>query len=211
MTTPIPPTTPVPRTALPTSSDPLAILIDHNTWATREILEDCRRLSQSQFHQAFPMGLGSLHNTLTHIIGAMLRWADRVSGPPTPLRPSIERPQASAPGDAPTVVSGMPARSVEELVALLNQADADLRAATALSRDRGLGSVIQMQFGDKTYHFTRAAALVHALSHGTHHRAQCLNMMRHLNIAGLSDNLPEIDVVDWQATCETGESAPRRR
>ena len=85
----------------------------------------------------------------------------------------------------------MPARSVDELIALLNQADADLRAAVALSHARGLGSVIQMQFAEKTYHFTRAGALVHALTHGTHHRAQCLNMLKRLGV----EPLPRLDPI----------------
>jgi uncharacterized damage-inducible protein DinB len=31
-----------------------------------------------------------------------------------------------------------------------------------------------------------------------HHRAQCLNMLRHLSAPGISDQLPEIDPLDWQ-------------
>ncbi len=41
--------------------------------------------------------------------------------------------------------------------------------------------------------FTRGAAMTHCLVHGTHHRAQALNMLRHLGVAPL----PEIDVMDW--------------
>jgi len=32
----------------------------------------------------------------------------------------------------------------------------------------------------------------------THHRAQCLNMLRQLAVPGISDRLPEIDVLEWQ-------------
>jgi uncharacterized damage-inducible protein DinB len=41
--------------------------------------------------------------------------------------------------------------------------------------------------------------LAHVTTHGMHHRAQCLNMLRRLEVAGLSDNLPELDVLEWQA------------
>ena len=37
-------------------------------------------------------------------------------------------------------------------------------------------------------------------THGMHHRAQCLNMLRQLAAPGVSDRLPEIDVLDWAAT-----------
>jgi uncharacterized damage-inducible protein DinB len=40
--------------------------------------------------------------------------------------------------------------------------------------------------------------LVHVTTHGMHHRAQCLNMLRHLAVPGVSDRLPEIDVLEWQ-------------
>jgi uncharacterized damage-inducible protein DinB len=50
----------------------------------------------------------------------------------------------------------------------------------------------------KTHRFTLGAALVHVTTHGMHHRAQCLNMLRHLGAPGVSDRLPEIDPLDWQ-------------
>ena len=37
-------------------------------------------------------------------------------------------------------------------------------------------------------------------THGMHHRAQCLNMLRQLAVPGISDRLPEIDVLEWQIT-----------
>jgi uncharacterized damage-inducible protein DinB len=47
--------------------------------------------------------------------------------------------------------------------------------------------------------------LVHVATHGSHHRAQGLNMLRRLGLPGVSDRLPEIDVLDWQA--RTGPAA----
>lgn len=53
---------------------------------------------------------------------------------------------------------------------------------------------------DEQWHrrFEIGAALVHVTTHGMHHRAQCLNMLRHLGVPGISDRLPEIDPLDWQ-------------
>jgi uncharacterized damage-inducible protein DinB len=42
--------------------------------------------------------------------------------------------------------------------------------------------------------------LIHVTTHGMHHRAQCLNMLRQLAVPGISDRLPEIDVLEWQVT-----------
>ena len=54
----------------------------------------------------------------------------------------------------------------------------------------------------RTYTFTRGVTLVHVCTHGTHHRAQCINMLRHLNVPGVSDKLPDPSTVDWQAATE---------
>ena len=50
--------------------------------------------------------------------------------------------------------------------------------------------------------FTRGVALTHVLVHGTHHRAQCLNMLRRLDVPGVSDRLPDLDVNEWQYETE---------
>ncbi len=53
-----------------------------------------------------------------------------------------------------------------------------------------------MTLAGKTHRFALGAALVHVTTHGMHHRAQCLNMLRHLSAPGISDRLPEIDPLD---------------
>ena len=52
-------------------SDPLQILLSHDRWATAQLLDACGKLSADQFHRRFDIGPGSLHDTLTHIVGAM--------------------------------------------------------------------------------------------------------------------------------------------
>ena len=45
-----------------------------------------------------------------------------------------------------------------------------------------------------TIQFTRAAAMVHVTTHGMHHRAQALNMLRHLGVKQDQD----FDPVEWE-------------
>jgi uncharacterized damage-inducible protein DinB len=113
----------------------------------------------------------------------MRRWADRIDGPPTELRPSIE---------------GMARRTPAELLSLLEAAESGLAASADRARARGLGTEFEVPLAGKTHRFTLGAALVHVTTHGMHHRAQCLNMLRHLSAPGISDRLPEIDPLDWQ-------------
>lgn len=165
------------------AADPLDILLRHDAWATREVLRACTALTDEQWHRRFEIGPGSLHDTLTHVIGAMLRWADRIDGPPTPLRPSIE---------------GEARRTPTALLAILEPAAAGLAASAERARARGLGTEFDVTLAGQTHRFTLGAALVHVTTHGMHHRAQCLNMLRHLGVPGVSDRLPEIDPLDWQ-------------
>jgi caffeoyl-CoA O-methyltransferase len=165
------------------AADPLDILLRHDAWATREVLRACAALTEEQWHRRFEIGPGSLHDTLTHVIGAMLRWADRIDGPPTPLRPSIE---------------GEARRTPAELLAILEPAAAGLAASAERARARGLGTAFDVTLAGQTHRSTLGAALVHVTTHGMHHRAQCLNMLRHLGVPGVSDRLPEIDPLDWQ-------------
>ena len=57
------------------TADPLDILLRHDHWGTRRVLEICATLTPEQFQQRFEIGPGSLHNTLAHVIGAMRRCA----------------------------------------------------------------------------------------------------------------------------------------
>ncbi|MGA1354485.1 MAG: DinB family protein, partial [Candidatus Limnocylindrus sp.] len=104
------------------TSDPLSISLQHNVWATREVLAACKRLSDPQWHQQFAIGLGSLHDTLTHIIGAMFDWTHRIDGPSRAARPSIEDGTQRTPA---------------ELIRLLDEAAGGLDASARRARARG--------------------------------------------------------------------------
>lgn len=154
------------------TSDPVQILLAHNRWATRNMLSACEKLSEEQFHQRFELGPGSLHDTLTHILGAMRGWGDLLAG--REQRPRLEGTR----------------RGVPELLALLDELADDLQASAAAHPTDGL---VTGSRGGKTYTFARGAVLTHVTTHGMHHRAQCLNMLRRLGV----DPLPPSSVADW--------------
>jgi uncharacterized damage-inducible protein DinB len=183
------------------SSDPLAILAAHDAWATRRLLEVCGGLSREQFHRRFPIGLGSLHDNLTHVVGVLRRWADRIEG--RALRaPIMHMPHGPASPEAKERTAG-------ELLAILEDAEADLRNVIERAR-ADLGAVVEVVWparggggGTTTYRFSKGAALKHLFTHGDWHRAQCVNMLKHLGAAGVSDRLPELAVTDWQVEAES--------
>jgi len=45
----------------------------------------------------------------------------------------------------------------------------------------------------RTFDITRGAVVAHVTTHGMHHRAQCLNMLRQLGVSPL----PPSSVVEW--------------
>lgn len=187
----------------PLSYDPLDILLQHNHWATRRVLGVCRDLPAEDFGRRFDIGLGSLHETLTHLIGAMRRWADRLLA--RPIRPAVDNPPRNV-----GMASDYRVRTPDELIAMLESAAGELAAiADEIRRPGGFGlsSEIDVALDGTHYRMTRGAGLVHVTTHGSHHRAQCLNMLRRLGVK----ELPELMVVDWQAEAETGQAAPGAR
>jgi uncharacterized damage-inducible protein DinB len=159
------------------TSDPLTILLAHNEWATRNIIEACATLPHEQFHRRFEMGPGSLHDTLAHLLAAMRVWGDLLAG--REQRPRLEGTQ----------------RSTGELLKLLDEIAADLAASAKAHPLDGL--VTRIRDG-KSYAFTRGAVLTHVTTHGMHHRAQCLNMLRHVGV----QPLPQSSVAEWTQTAD---------
>ena len=153
-------------------SDPVEILLTHNRWATHNVLEACAALSHEQFHQAFEMGPGSLHDTTTHILGAMRGWGDMLAG--REQRPRLEGEH----------------RTAQELLELLDEISGDLESSV---RAHPPDELVTGSRGGRTYTFTRGGVITHVTTHGMHHRAQCLNMLRRLGV----DPLPPSAVVEW--------------
>jgi uncharacterized damage-inducible protein DinB len=160
------------------TSNPVEIMLAHDHWATRNIIEVCAALTPKQFHHRFDMGPGSLHDTTTHILGAMRVWGDLLAG--REQRPRLEESN----------------RSPTELLALLDELSADLSAS---ARTYPLDETITRQRRDGiTLFLSRGGVITHVATHGMHHRAQCLNMLRQLGVTPL----PKSSVVEWMTTAD---------
>jgi uncharacterized damage-inducible protein DinB len=157
-------------------SDLLEILLAHDRWATAQILDACANLPPDQFHRQFDIGPGSLHDTLTHVLGAMRTWTDTLAGTEPP-RPRIETDGQQ--------------RTPAQLRALLDESCEQFHHE---ARRRPMSEIVTRRLRDgRTFQFTRAAAIGQVTTHGMHHRAQCLNMLRHLGVSPL----PPSSVAEW--------------
>lgn len=153
--------------------DPLDILLRHDHWATGQIIAACEGLSSEQFHRRFEMGPGSLHDTLVHTLGAMRAWTDVLLQ--REMRPRPEQGAKQTPA---------------ELRAMLEESAAEL---SAVVRGKPVDQTVTRERGGTTHTFTRGAIATHVATHGMHHRAQCLNMLRHLGVSPL----PKSSVTEW--------------
>ena len=158
-------------------TDPVDILLEQNDWALRTLIDACANLDDSDFHREFPIGCGSLHNTVVHILAAMRGWADVLAG--RPARPRIDERDDRL--------------TTEQLHALRADATAEL---VALADAHPSDEWLSVERIGRTWTFARGGILAHVVTHGMHHRAQCLNILRQLN----QDPLPPSSVLEWMAT-----------
>ncbi len=154
------------------TGNPIEILVRQNAWANEQMFDACAALSDEQFHREFEMGVGSLHHTLTHIIGAMQGWGDLLAQREQRSRLEYDR------------------RSLDELRALHQEVSDDF-IKSAL--EHSPAEQVSGERGGRSYTFTRAGVITHVATHGIHHRAQALNMLRQIGV----EKLPPSSVVEW--------------
>ncbi len=179
------------------TSDPVDVMLAHDAWATRTLLNTCAELTHEQFHHPFDLGLKTLHLTMTHIISVMRRWSDRIAE--RPLRPMLD----AVPGAPSAIGAEARQRTVEELLALLDEAERDAREVIAGVRKQGFDTLLRLEFPDETgrkkrHTFAKGTALVHLCTHSMHHRAQAIAMLRMLGAAPI----PDTDPIAWQEVTE---------
>jgi uncharacterized damage-inducible protein DinB len=154
------------------TSNPIEIMLEHDRWATQNIIDVCKTLPPEQFHQRFEMGPGSLHDTITHMITAIRVWDDILSR--REVRPRLEGKT----------------RTIPELQALFDESTA---AFFEVARKHPLDETVTRERDGQKWVFSRAGVITHVATHGMHHRAQCINMLRQLGVTPL----PNSSVADW--------------
>jgi uncharacterized damage-inducible protein DinB len=142
----------------------LTELLAHNDWGREKILAGCIDLPDTALDRPFEMGHGTLRNTLHHLWAAERVWLDRwlekrdirfvQPEPGLPLRELGERFRETA----------------AERNAFFDRIGADgFRRRVTFTNTKG-----------ETYTFPIGDMALHVANHGSHHRAQALNMMRHV-------------------------------
>ncbi|HRX85513.1 MAG TPA: DinB family protein [Phycisphaerae bacterium] len=136
----------------------------YNDWAQQQVLAAADGLTDAQLDRTFAMGEGTLRGTLLHIRFAEQWWQENWTFGPG--KPFPEMP---------------PATPFAEIRRLVDETARARRAYLATLSDADLLRSIEVHpMPDVVRHFPLAVTMIQVCHHGTHHRAQALNMLRHL-------------------------------
>ena len=156
--------------------DVLDRILGHDAWTTRQLLEIAAELSDEQLDQEFDIGHRTIRKTFDHIVWNIECWSDLMKARTVRARPDSKPTLAS-------LVQRHEAASAEFLAfarEITDQNRLDERFLDSLDKPPR-----EKSFG---------GAIVHLATHGMHHRAQLLFMLRRLGVAGL----PEGDALSWE-------------
>jgi uncharacterized damage-inducible protein DinB len=156
--------------------DLLDRLLGHDAWTTRRLLELAAPLDEAQLDQEFDIGHRTVRTTFEHIIWNIECWTDLMSG-----RAVRSRPASTS--------------SIATLTERHAAASAEFRqvAREIVDRQR-LDELYSDTLDDPPTEKPYGGTIVHLATHGMHHRAQLLYMLRRLGIA----DLPEGDALSWE-------------
>ncbi len=160
------------------NGEPLHILMEYDHWANQIVFGLCRSRAEAELDRRFDIGLGSLRRTLIHVVANMEHWFDRAS--------CQDPPRFHSPGTQP----------LDDIIERYNRVFEQIRVMVTESDSAFLQGEVVSVFREPTeifvVRFPRLGALLQLLDHGTHHRAQCLNMLRLLGV----ESLPELSLID---------------
>jgi uncharacterized damage-inducible protein DinB len=163
----------------------IEVLLAYDAWANRQLLTACHAVAQEQFDAALEIGPGSLSATVSHLIGSMFFFADRLSR-------RAPRPRWNQ--DA--------RQTLDTLTPMLEQAIQELQTAVADAlRTHALTDILNwtdtdMEPANPLDQITYAVALVQIIDHGIHHRTQAMTMLRQLGVEAATDWHP----FEWDET-----------
>lgn len=155
--------------------DPLA-MYDYLALARGRILAAARALSPEQYQQQFPIGPGTLARTLTHIMLAEWYYVQRMLGREAP--PYEQWPfRMEDPPPLAALESAWSDQAAATREAIRQVRDWNAPQEYRVTDDGGRAVVVAA---------TAAGQFVQLFQHEVHHRAQAMNMLRHLGI-GMGD------------------------
>jgi len=149
------------------------MLLEHNFACREPLLEGVKQLSQEDFTKDLGVGRNSICDILIHLVNTEIYWIDHV------LR-EIATEQISSKDYAD-------AESIREA---WKSVEMTTREFLRDQNERGLQHVRSVTWGEVTVSFTVAMALVHLVTHETHHRGLVVGLLRQLGY-----NAPNVNMM----------------
>ncbi len=150
-------------------------LLGHDEAATRELLELCLPLNDTDFDREFDAGWRTLRATFEHMIFNIETWTDLM----------LARPIRNIKGR----------NSASELLARLEESYTEF---AALARRMEAGGRLNDKWIDvldePPQEKSFGGAIAHVITHNMHHRAELQHMLHRLPLA----NVPEGDLMGWE-------------
>lgn len=159
--------------------DLLDRLLAHDAWTTDQLLRRSLSLTDDELDREFDIGHRSARATFLHIIRNVEVWADLMAGRP----PRANQVAHARAGSIPAFMTRLEAAACD--LAIVAR-----RVAQREAWDEHWLDCLDDPPTEKTY----GGAIAHIITHGMHHRAQLLYMLRRLGLEGL----PEGDVLSWE-------------
>jgi uncharacterized damage-inducible protein DinB len=151
-------------------------LLGHDAWTTRQLLEISAELTDEQLDQEFDIGHRTVRKTFDHIVWNIECWTDL-------MKARTVRPRSNSNSTMTSLVQRHEAASAEFLTFAREITDQD-------RLDEKFTDSLDKPPREKSF----GGAIVHLATHGMHHRAQLLFMLRRWGVT----SLPEGDVLSWE-------------
>ena len=141
-------------------------MLGYDQWATGQVLEASQDLTDAQLDQPFDAGLGTLRETLTHMITVVDFWSDQMAGKPRQHRSQVAKP-------AP--------KSIAELSDLHARFSPVFAALARRLNDEGrLDETFVDHFG---YPQSQGATILQVIHHNAQHRTEARHMLQRLGVS----------------------------
>jgi uncharacterized damage-inducible protein DinB len=156
----------------------LDLLLDHDHWATRQLLDASSGLTDAQLDQPFDIGHRTLRETFGHMIFNVPFWTTFLTG---------------APADRAFSADAQPAD--RSLTALIEAHERSYSAFASVARrlrdEERLDAIFVDHYGVRK---SFGGTLLMVVEHNVEHRAEVLHILQRLDVP----NLPEVDLGVWE-------------
>lgn len=157
--------------------DLLDVLLDHDHWATRQLLDASGGLSESQLDQPFDIGHRTLRETFGHMIFNVAFWSAFLTGQPREGSYSAD----AQPAD----------RSLAALTGHHERVHPAFAAAARRLRDeQRLGEIYVDHYAVRK---SFGGTILMVVEHNVEHRAEAVHILARLGVP----EVPEVDLGVW--------------